>query len=494
MQDQDHMIVISKFKVNNETLAQLRPSVTTSFHCSESSTFVPRNSTYLAGDTREANLIMGNLEANLSKSIRFKNSNLLCQLISISSGDSVSSTDATTEKDFIDGFSRVLDRRLSKQDRQLWINLGIIIFNAQSSKSTNFKTQVTLLSSINRVAERLDKWILPVVYKAAFDLFKMAETPTSTSTVKDNLEEASRIINKSLVLCLNDRTNSLDKSRKHGTYFFAALLLKVYKKLGGNTALASSLVKVLEQQHRLKTLEDPTWFPKAHVISVYYHASLVHVSAREYDKARNKLQTALTLLNSCPASEKLCLRKNKQLILLYLIPLEISFSRKTPSGQLWEQFPDIAKVYQGLVNALMSGNFKCFDDQMLQNRRFLIKNHLYLLWSEVRVLIYGRLFRKVYEIRERSNRIPTWDFANAWAYSNHRESAILPTALSTDEISDDNKNKLDQTECYLTHAIYHGFMKGYISRERRTIVLSNREAFPKVEKYIKGTEIIINLD
>lgn len=146
MQDQDHMIVISKFKVINETLAQLRPSVTTSFHCSESSTFVPRNSTYLAGDTREANLIMGNLEANLSKSIRFKNSNLLCQLISIGSGDSVSSTDATTEKDFIDGFSRVLDRRLSKQDRQLWINLGVIIFNAQSSKSTNFKTQVTLLS------------------------------------------------------------------------------------------------------------------------------------------------------------------------------------------------------------------------------------------------------------------------------------------------------------------------------------------------------------
>jgi hypothetical protein len=436
---------------------------------------------------------MGNLEANLSKSIRFKNSKLLCQLISIGSGDSVSSTDATTEKDFIDGFSRVLDRRLSKQDQQLWINLGVIIFKAQLSKSTNFKTQVTLLSSINRVAERLDKWILPVVYKAASELFRVAEKSASTSTVKDSLEEASRVINKSLVLCLNDRTNSLDKSRKHGTYYFAALLLKVYKKLGGNSALPCSLVKVLEQQHRLRTLEDPTWFPKAHVISVYYHASIVHVSAREYDKAKNKLRNALTLLNSCPASEQPSLRKNKQLILLYLIPLEILFSRRTPSDQLWEHFPAIAKVYQGLVHGLMNGDFKCFDDQLLQNRLFLIKNHLYLLWSEVRVLIYARLFRKVYEIRERSNRIPTWDFANAWAYSIDRESAVLPTILSTDNVSDNFLDKLNQTECYLTHAIYHGFMKGYISRERRTIVLSNKEAFPKVEKYTKGTEIIINL-
>lgn len=436
---------------------------------------------------------MGNLEANLSKSIRFKNSKLLCQLISLDYSDSLSATDATTETAFINGFSRVLDRRLSKQDQELWINLGVCIFNIQKSKTLDFNLQVILLSNINKVAARLDNWILPVIYMAASDLVKVASIPTRANIVRENLEEASRIINKSLVLCLNDRSNPLEKSRKRGTYYFAALLLKIYKKLGGGTALASSVVKVLEQQHRSGSLKSPTWFPKAHVISVNYYVSLVYVSEREYDKAKDKLQNALTLLNSCPALEQPSLKKNKQLILLYLIPLEILLTRQTPSDLLWKRCPDIAKIYQGLIQGINSGDFKCFDEALLKKRSFLIKNQLYLLWSEIRVLIYARLFRKVYNIRERSTKISTWDFANAWAYSIDRKPAISPTPVTNDCINSSNLDNLNQVECYLTHAIYHGFMKGYISRERRTIVLSKKEAFPRIERYLEVTGVVLNI-
>lgn len=436
---------------------------------------------------------MGNLEANLSKSIRFKNSKLLCQLISLDYSDSLSSTDATTETNFINRFSRVLDRRLSKQDQELWINLGVCIFNIQALKTPDFNLQVVLLSNINKVAARLDNWILPVIYKAASELVKVASITARANMIRDNLEEASRIINKSLVLCLNDRNNPLERSRKRGTYYFAALLLKVYGKLSGGTALASSVVKVLEQQHRSGSLKSPTWFPKAHVISVNYYVSLVHVSEREYDKAKDKLRNALTLLNSCPALEQPSLKKNKQLILLYLIPLEILFTRQTPSDLLWKRCPDIAKIYQGLIQGMNSGDFKCFDEELLKKRSFLIKNQLYLLWSEIRVLIYARLFRKVYNIRERSTRISTWDFANAWAYSIDRKPAISPTPLTNDCISNRKLDNLNQVECYLTHAIYNGFMKGYISRERRTIVLSKKEAFPRVEKYLKVTGVDLNI-
>ena len=39
---------------------------------------------------------------------------------------------------------------------------------------------------------------------------------------------------------------------------------------------------------------------------------------------------------------------------------------------------------------------------------------------------------------------------------------------------------VEEVECLLANQIYKGFMKGYISHEKQTVVLSNVNAFPKL--------------
>lgn len=38
----------------------------------------------------------------------------------------------------------------------------------------------------------------------------------------------------------------------------------------------------------------------------------------------------------------------------------------------------------------------------------------------------------------------------------------------------------EEAECLVANMIYKGFMKGYISHEKRMVVLSNTNAFPKL--------------
>lgn len=38
----------------------------------------------------------------------------------------------------------------------------------------------------------------------------------------------------------------------------------------------------------------------------------------------------------------------------------------------------------------------------------------------------------------------------------------------------------EEAECLLANMIYKGFMRGYISHERKTVVLANVNAFPRL--------------
>jgi hypothetical protein len=38
----------------------------------------------------------------------------------------------------------------------------------------------------------------------------------------------------------------------------------------------------------------------------------------------------------------------------------------------------------------------------------------------------------------------------------------------------------EEAECLVANMIYKGYMKGYISHEKQMVVLSNKDAFPRV--------------
>lgn len=39
---------------------------------------------------------------------------------------------------------------------------------------------------------------------------------------------------------------------------------------------------------------------------------------------------------------------------------------------------------------------------------------------------------------------------------------------------------VEEVECYLANMIYKGFIKGYISHEKRTVVVAAKDAFPRL--------------
>jgi len=64
-------------------------------------------------------------------------------------------------------------------------------------------------------------------------------------------------------------------------------------------------------------------------------------------------------------------------------------------------------------------------------------------------------------IRDKGNRIPVADF----------QTALQVTGQDVD---------LDEAECLVANMIYRGYIRGYISHEKRMIVLANTNAFPRL--------------
>lgn len=412
-----------------------------------------------------------------------------------------------------------------------------------------YKCQNALLVAVNRVAEKYGRWILPVFISTSRDLRRLAvradASKTSTTTSNNNhnnhndhsnipetrirptnnacLEEASRTINKSFSLCLNDFDRSSAQSRVWGVYQLMGELFRIYFKLR-NMALSRSVLKVLQQ--RQKDLPPLDKYPKSHVITYLYCTGVLLVIDEDYTKAAAQFIKALSMSpspspfdsvsapsSSLPSPPPPTFQdgyKQRESILTYLIPLQILIpTRRTPSPALWARYSRLEVLYKPIINALISGDIKAFDEHLLVRRRVFLKKHLFLSLSKIRILVYTRLFRQVYLARNKVNRIPTPLFSKALMLALDVDvdvpvkrdlestnvvksgeevveggsiSAAPVAFLSTSGVVSDFST--DQVECYLTHMIYTGQMKGYISRPHQMVVLSNKEAFPKVHGII----------
>jgi len=125
---------------------------------------------------------------------------------------------------------------------------------------------------------------------------------------------------------------------------------------------------------------------------------------------------------------------------------------------------------------IKSGNLRDYDRHLKECEEFLVRKRIYLTLERGRDIAMRNLFRKVYlAAGESRTRIPVDHFKAAVSWK-------LGIIIENQEV-----------ECYLTNMIYKGFMKGYISRERSMVVLSNTQAFPnarskEVEQRIPGAQ------
>lgn len=149
-------------------------------------------------------------------------------------------------------------------------------------------------------------------------------------------------------------------------------------------------------------------------------------------------------------------RKNKKLILTYLVPVKMLLGY-IPSRQVLEKY-GIVDEFWDLVKAVCQGNLKLFDELMDKHESFFITSGIYLIIDKLKIIAYRNLFRKVYLILN-THQIPVESL----------QRALESLGQDAD---------LDETECLVANLIYQGKIKGYISHQHRKVVVSKQNPFP----------------
>jgi hypothetical protein len=128
------------------------------------------------------------------------------------------------------------------------------------------------------------------------------------------------------------------------------------------------------------------------------------------------------------------------------------------------------KVYGDVIHAVRNGNLKLFDESMDKNEAIWIQQGTFLVIERWRTVVLRQLIKKVFLVLNGGNRLTITSVQQALAFAG----------AEMDE---------DEVECILANLIAKGLMKGYISHEKRTVVLSKEGPFPSLAAVLSRAEI-----
>ncbi|XP_050293059.1 PCI domain-containing protein 2 homolog [Anthonomus grandis grandis] len=312
---------------------------------------------------------------------------------------------------------------------------------------TAYQIQNTLVQVFIKIlqAQKEENWLLPVMYTVCSDLRILAQQTEKQKVISENpgecLEKAAESILACFRICAADnRTDDRDTKRR-GMMGLVNQLFKIYFRIN-KVHLCKPLIRAIESSPFKET------FCLSQQITYRYFVGRKAMFDSDYKAADKYLSYAF---ENC---HKIA-RKNKRLILIYLVPVKMLLGYM-PSRKILEKY-DILE-FSDLVQAVCQGNLKQFDEIMEEHESFFIDSGIYLIVDKLKIIAYRNLFKKVYLILN-THQIPV-------------ES--LQAAL---EFLDQDVN-LDETQCIVANLINDGKIKGYISHQHRKVVVSKQNPFP----------------
>jgi hypothetical protein len=111
-----------------------------------------------------------------------------------------------------------------------------------------------------------------------------------------------------------------------------------------------------------------------------------------------------------------------------------------------------------LGDAVKRGDLKVFEQILQNNQRSFIRIGVYLVLEQAKIIAYRCLAKRIYGITE-STRINLASFENAMNWM-------------------DEDVDLDEIECILANLIFSGKIKGYLSHQKRYLIVSKGDPFP----------------
>jgi hypothetical protein len=462
------------------------------------------------------------------------------------------------------------NKTLSKNDK-LWIevvkahrNVAVEVAGTQNLQAA-FERQLELLSAVNRAAdattsssngnhgsinsslinsfendaaaaEAAGGWVVLAMSTVSKELRKLAILADNNTAAKrqesssnkhvviqyseqddgeeNNLERASRAINRSFTICLNDRTYA----KRRAVYFFFGELCKVYFHLHQKRNLIKYNLRVLATNVPAPTTTAAAAnesdgrqanFPKAHIATYYFYSGVVAFIDREYTKARAGLEPCLQLCQSYPAATaaRTLVNTNLQLIMLYIIPLRLLLLAP-PAGAETEaklplvlpnrtRFPALHALYAPLLRALRAGDLHAYRAHAHgAARKVLVHRHLAAAIERLELFVVYALISRVHAELAKigdPSRIDIGTLTRALSLSaasplmRRRSQPLDPgtkpaeTSLpdSSEQLEDEEEESIEDgdTIAYLVQLISMGFIKGYVSPDNGVVVFRKTRPF-----------------
>lgn len=316
---------------------------------------------------------------------------------------------------------------------------------------TAYDHQTNLTQILTKIiqAQKESNWFLPVMYAACLDLRLLAqkiERERSGRTEKPGeiLEKAAECLMGCFRVCAADNRSAEEDTKRLGMLNLVNQLFKVYFRIN-KLHLCKPLIRAIESSPFKNN------FSLSQQITFRYYVGRKAMFDSAYKTADEYLSYAF---HNC---HKLS-RRNKRLILIYLVPVKMLLGY-IPRRSVLEKY-DVIQFWD-LVQAVCQGNLKRFDEIMEEHEEFFIKCGIYLIVDKLKLIAYRNLFRKVYLILN-THQIPVESLQVALVH------------LGQTDVD------LDETQCIVANLIYEGKIKGYISHQHKKVVVSKQNPFPSL--------------
>lgn len=256
--------------------------------------------------------------------------------------------------------------------------------------------------------------------------------------------------------CTGDKDQDWQNSKKLGAIYLANICVALYFQLNVLKSCANayaSVKRTLWSESRGSHVPDYL-IPKGDMVTFKFYAGRLEIFEDKYMAARESLMYALRHCHKDAFA-------NRQRILAYLIPVQLFFGR-LPSAQLLARYK--FTEYEGFVSSIRRGDLKLFNETLEKYEHHFIRSGTFLLLERVRMIVQRNLLKQLLN----------GGFAPAVGKSPLLPLATIQKAFEIHGVIMD----LDELECVMANLMYRGIVKGYISHQKRTVVLKETESFP----------------
>ncbi|CAG9311844.1 unnamed protein product [Blepharisma stoltei] len=282
-------------------------------------------------------------------------------------------------------------------------------------------------------------WFLPIIKKYSRFLF-------NEGVRSSQLDEVVNSLRKLLSAC--QVSQPPPESKVMGLYFALILSFKALFRLN-TLQTCSSLLRLVSSEH--SKLPPLRIYPKCQQVEFNYYEGRFSIYDQNIKRAEECLEFAF---NHCHKDNI----RNKRIILRYLVPVKVGRG-KFPTEALLRKYK--LQELGDILKCIKTGNIGGYASALDANQDKFIQQGIYIMMETLKILAYRNLFLKTYKILEKKQ------------ISLH----YFVTAIKTSGVSE---VEIEEVECILANLIFKKWIKGYISAQKKVLVLSKNDPFPKV--------------